>query len=873
MKNIIFKTNHLEYIISQSGENLSFTFDNGKNVAKKAPCSYITNSDRKKIFVCGATFAGDILTLTYEDSTIAKILVHQMEEYITFTLKSITREDFLSISFVNIELNDTGEWCGCLLGMTLATHMKEHPGQNTYLTASAYPHIGLFKTKRSKLPAKAAIIGCKKENLRAIQKEVLSAVPNGELPFNSLGGPYADMAVGAQEAYALFISTTVTEENVYDIIDSLKKFSIDQVILHHYSHYIQGDFSFYPDKVPGGLKQFRKVVDIFHKEGIKVGIQTYSFFLVHQSSYVSPIPHKDLDIIRFFTLKENLKEKDTCIRVEESTEGITVQEGYIYINSPYLWIDDELIKFKSVGNGEFYEIERGALGTKISAHSKGSVVKQLKQYYLIPVAKAGSELFYEIARNTAKFYNDSGADFFYLDALDGAFVLEGEDYVWYHAVDFIKELFDHINRGVIFDCCYNPAYTGSWFVRSRYGAIDVSLNAHRRCVDAHLIYNDDTAVKMGLTPELGWIDMYPGFFKQGFEWQSDLFLPEDMEFLCSKAYASQASIAFLESFHKMKTTPRSNAYAEILKKYALLRKTTSPSKEAVEYIKKEENSAILENGKLVKARYSVAVLEQCNDKICLYNPFEQQQISFKMQPLSSAGDYESSKGVTLLKIDSKKPVKTQHVRFETPVNSNGNTGLGVWCYGDKSGTIICISLRDFSLNSQRESQHFIKVDFSGWKYFRFREHQNETLPLDEWERKELVYETYNELQKFYHHYRVNLNYNAIDGVDIIVKGDGEVYLRDLKLVPHDEFAWINPCFTSSGSTLKIHGNIYADQLLSFDGNKCTVYDNLGNVIATPKHSGMLLLETGDNDITVTHDGNKAARCKLTATFKGDIIPC
>jgi hypothetical protein len=150
-------------------------------------------------------------------------------------------------------------------------------------------------------------------------------------------------------------------------------------------------------------------VDRFHENGIKVGLQTYCFFLSRSSSYVTPVPHKDLDVLRSFTLKGDISEEVTSLSVEEDTEGITAEEGFIYVNSPFLWIDDELIRFSVAENGVFTVAERGALGTRPASHKSGSAVKHLKQYFLLPLAKAGSELFYEVARKTAEFFDATGA--------------------------------------------------------------------------------------------------------------------------------------------------------------------------------------------------------------------------------------------------------------------------------------------------------------------------------------------------------------------------------------------------------------------------------------------------------------------------------
>ncbi len=869
---ITFKTKFFQYNISPEGENIGFYFQGDlANKIIKTPCAFITNKDHKVINSKAASFKENILTVTFADDTVAEFETECKSEYITFTVKSISRTDFISVSYVNIHLNcNEDKFCGCLIGMTLATHMKEHPGFNKELVASAYPHIGLFKTNRSNLPSKAAIIGAPKDKLLEIQKKVLSDVPKGELPISKMGGPYAQNALpDAADTYTIFFET-VTDKNIDDVIDSLKKFSINQIILHHYGHYTQGDFKFEKSKFPGTMSDFKKIIDKFHSEGIKVGLQTYSFFLVWNSSYVTPVPHKDLDILKTFTLKENISADDKYIFVKESTDGVTPDEGFIFVNSPYLWIDDELVKFTKADNGRFEISERGALGTTPANHFANTDIKQLKEYFLIPLAKAGSELFYEIARNTAKFYNECGADFFYLDALDGAFVLDGEDYVWYHAVDFINEMFKYIEGDIIFDCCYNPSYTGSWFVRSRYGAIDVSLNGHRRFADAHMKYNADTAEKMCITPEMGWIDLFPDYETGEYKWQNEPLSAEDLEYFCAKAYSAGASLAFLESFHKYKNTPRGDMYAEILKKYADLRKSTKPSESVKSFIKKEENGATLKNGKLIKTKHEIVTFEHGNDKETIFNPFEKQNAKFKFEPLCSAEDYEHKDAVTLLEIDSTKPTENQKIRFETPVNSNGNTGLGVWCYGDNSGARLCIAMRNFAQNGQRSSQHFIKVNFSGWKYFAFHEHENETLPLHLWPRKELIYGTYNKLQEFYHHYRVNLNYSAIDGVDIETCGNCKIYLRDLKLLPTKEYEWKNPEFTAGSSKLKVFATLSYGDILSFNGNECVVCDSLGNIKSKPEFSGDLVLNKGENKISIS-GAEDMARCRFTATIEDGII--
>lgn len=871
MSNIIFKTKYLKYEISESGENVYFGYDeDNKNYIIKSPVAFITNCDREVLNCTGAKYENDTLKLVFADKTTAEIEVFQKDNYLTFKLKKVSRENFLSITFVNINVKESENNCACLMAMTLSTHMKEHPGENSELVASAYPHIGLFKTNKSQNPSKAAVIACPKEKLSDIQKEALSEVPAGELPFSNMGGPYAENALpDAADTYSIFFET-VTEKNIDNVIDSLKKFSIKQIILHHYGHYTQGDFRFDKNVYPGGMADFKKIIEIFHKNDIKVGLQTYSFFVVPKSGYVTPKPHKDLDIINEFTLKEDIDEGVLSLEVLESTEGVSAEEGFIYVNSPYLWIDDELIKFSFAKNGKFELVERGALNTTISAHKKGTKVKQLKEYFLIPLAKAGSPLFYEIAKNTAEFYNESGADFFYLDALDGAFVLDGEDYVWYHAADFIREMFKYIKRDIIFDCCYNPQYTSSWFVRSRYGAVDESCIAHRRYFDAHLNYNKKTADKMGLTPELGWINLFPDYSETQDLWQCDIFAAEDLEYVCAKSYASNASIAFLESFHKLKNTERAEEYCEILKKYNDLRSEKSPGEATKEYLLQPENSATLIDGELIKTKYESGILRYKNDSLSLCNPFDDQRSEFMFQPLSAAGEYDDEDAVTLCRFNENEFLKNSEIRFEKPVDSKGNRGIGVWCYGDNSGAVLCIALRGFALSGQRNGEHYIKINFSGWKYFTFCENENESFSTDVVPRRELEYKNYYNLQKFYHHYRPNINYSAIDGVDIKIIGEAKVKLKDIRLLPHTEPLWINPEFVAGDSKLKVFTEVKRGEFLCFDGEKCIVKDKMGKTLKIPEFEGSLILPEGKSEFKILNDNSEEQiRAKLTVILKGD----
>lgn len=874
MAAVVFKTEYLTYEITADGKNKSFRTENGEDRVISSPAAIILSEDRKEIFSVGASFSDGVLTVTFEDGTVLDLSVEQKKYYITFTVKKASREDFLRVSFVNVPLTEgDGAYEAVMLGMTLSTHMKEHPGNNRELIASAYPHIGLYSTNKSPYPAKAAFFAAPAEKVREIEREILDEIPDGEVPKSSLGGPYSDRAAEkARGDYFILMQETATLENVDAIIADMRRYGITQITLHHYGHYLQGDFGC-RNTVPGGMEEFKAVVNRFHENGILVGLQTYSFFVVPDSSYVTPVPHKDLDILRTLTLAKDISATSDSLSVLESTEGITAEEGFVFVNSPYLWIDDELIKFSLAENGKFTVCERGAYGTRPASHGKGSAVKHLKQYFMIPLARVGSELFYEVARKTAEFYNESGADYFYLDALDGAFVLDGEDYVWYHAMDFVREMFRYIKRDIIFDCCYNPQYTGSWFVRSRYGAIDVSLNAHRACVDAHMEYNKTTADRMGITPELGWVDLFPKESDPERGWISEDLYPEDMEYICAKTFSTGASLAYLETFRKFGDLKTAEMKSEILKKYEKVRKTYRPSAQMKEYLSFAENGAVLREDTFFKSFCSVATLEQGCHSASIKNGFDKQTPAFRLEALPAADGYDHPSAVTVCHIDESRPLpKETSLRFDAVKNPDGNRGLGVWCKGDGSGALIVIALRNLSLNQRRAAEHYIKADFVGWRYFAFYENQNATLPTELWKPKALGYKNYNHLQEFYGYYRTRLSYQTIDGVDITVIGSDSICLRDLRLVPHINPSIVNPTLHFGDTKIKINAEIHAESNLYFDTKTCKIFDPSGNLIATPTYEGVPVMESGVSEIRLEREEEKPlSRARLTVISYGEAL--
>ena len=97
MEKIVFKTRYLTYEITDVGINKSFTSPDGKNRLIASPAALIVNNDKSEVPSVKASLSGDILSLRFADGTNCELAVQETQNYITFTLKSVSRDDFLYI--------------------------------------------------------------------------------------------------------------------------------------------------------------------------------------------------------------------------------------------------------------------------------------------------------------------------------------------------------------------------------------------------------------------------------------------------------------------------------------------------------------------------------------------------------------------------------------------------------------------------------------------------------------------------------------------------------------------------------------------------------------------------------------------------------
>ncbi|MBE5867869.1 MAG: hypothetical protein E7293_02775 [Lachnospiraceae bacterium] len=887
---ITFETRYLRYSIDEQGNNFEFVDKaTGRNLLKKGfnPCGKMVTKEKEgvELYPVRVSYQEPYLTVAYPEGRLARILVGVHDTYLTFALEQVSDEDFWSIATtliqVDIDYTTDCSFVASLMGMTLNTRMCEYPGRNNCLQAEGYTHIFLEGVK-------AAVIGAPESELNGIMRQVLDEIPDGTMPKAAYSGPYAKECPDAGRTYTV-TSQILTLENIDDYIDKMEKFAITQIHMHQGNMYYQGDFSVNPESYPGGIDEFKAVITRMHERGIQAILHTYSFCVQHVgkevgNKYLAPIPHKDLGVYARYTLAQELAEQDDFVPTVENTEQVSTEFGFYVQASDLLWIDDEIIRFAGVDRNGFTKIQRGVFGTTISSHKAGSQIRQINSYFNYIMPEVGSELFYEIARNTAEFYNYCDFDGYYLDAIDGVFVLDGNEFAWYHGVDFINEVFKFQIKPPIFNCCYGSQYPGQWYARTRMGCFDMVTRGYRDFIDAQVKENGKFAESMYLIPEMGWKNLYPGF-NDKLGWANKVMFDEDVEYLCSKTLATDACQGFLGNFIHYPSIPIMAGYSDKIRLYTKLKEENyfdSQTKAMLRRPASEYELVEKEGEYYFRPTYTdfhkIQSLEEGRNTFCAVNKFSAQAPRIRMEALYTADCYDSPEGQVLCEIDQERPVPFGEPLSLSCADTNGKRGIGVWIMGDGRGETVCMRLESPEHIAHGYSDHYIKVDFTGWRYYSFYEFENCERRHEDWAPTQMDYHVFTDSLPFYAVYSEEVAYDRLESLTVLVNrpGDYDIRMKSVHILPHKEIVLKRPTLIIGDQRISFAADLKSNTFLEYDpiNNQAVVYDMAGHVLDRPAVLGAApILEEGENTVTFIADCKEPYQKRVAVTLctAGEVI--
>lgn len=842
------------------------------------------------------------------------------EYFFTMEVISLCGEGVDTLTFVDIPVLEDSPLAACTLALNLKTNVPELPGPMSTLTATAYKRFGFQG-------AKAAVFSVPRERLReTMQKVVLCS---DDIPRSAWGGPWALDVPANYGSYLIDSDGKLTEETADAWIQLAQNMGVGQIDFHMGKTLRFGDLV--PDlrAYPCGLDSVKAVVEKMHAAGILAGLHTYAFYIAKDSGWVSPKPDPRLAVARTFTLAKAVDAAADIIPLVEAPDGLSPVTGFQVRNSDTVRLGDELITFSGVCTEPTFALtgcRRGAWGTTAASHETNTQIDHLKECFGLFLPDGESELFVEVAARTAEVFNYCGFDMVYLDALDGSDILAGGEYAWYYAAKFVVELNKRLMRPALFEMSTFMHHL--WFARSRMGAWDVPARAPQRFIDIHAAANTESA-RMFMPSNLGWWGV--------FGWspvQPERSFPEDIDYLCTRSIGHNSSLSFLVGFTPEDWT-RSSYIRRLgakIKQYEErrlsgrvpeeVRATMRIPGDAFELIEDSDGQQSLRQVE----RFRHIIDDGHSSVWTINNPFSAQMPRIRIEALMSASDYDAPEAESIgafteqsgfSEVSSQSGVMAafsltpdlgkngllcasfiventsaedelawvQVSKTLSPPGDLSRSALGLWVHGDGQGSVLNIQLKNPPHKNNAFSDHYITVDFTGWRYCLLVEPESDRISHYGWpysQRQSPGTEGIPPFHEIMGNYHFWVDYSDITELNILLNNlpvgkSVNLALSSVRALPLKATELRNPRITIAGKTLLFPVTLRSGQYLELNAAAdCVLYDERGEEVASVTPAGAVPeLVPGENPVHVFWDTSPAdtppPRARITVFTAGDTL--
>lgn len=826
-RGIELRNNHVAIVLSANGEMASCVeIQTGTDIAahdKRKIARAILKSG-KSVETNKIALNGDQLSVFFGSEKIV-MNVKSFSDYFTVEVKDVPK-DFESLSFIDLKMKynyaATNPFVAVGVAMTLQTNPVYYPsGESKAALGECYAHTGMNG-------AKLAIVACRKDELRSVLKEVYRTVPKGALPIDSTGGgPFAldDEA----NRYDCVMIRDADPSKVQDWLRFYTPLGIRQYsFLQGSDNFVNGQFSFPKTGSAAAFKQ--QITDPLFKEGIISTLHTYSYYISYSAKELLSNPkwQQQLEFREVFTLSQALSTVSTDIAVSGDKSCLKNDDAFYSVHTPYILIDNEIIKY-SIGEGGFVSCKRGQCGTIASTHRTGAKVRIIGGFFKHIAPQMGSELFYEVARRTAKAYNEGGFRGFYFDAIDGLEVhlkhAGLSDFRWYYGAAFVNEVLKYCEKEPLV-VEYSDISCTTWSGRGRGGAWDTPSRAYKRFIDDHLSSNKIWMDRLYVTT-LGWYNFYPTKKSQPGDYSTKYMMLDDVDYLGTKSIAYDQTMVYNGLSEKdVQANPGLKRNLERYAQYNRLRQEGYFSEKVKATLRESRHEFSLDqqNGVwgFVETEYSRAKLRDIGvDRLSGNNPFKRQEPFIRLENLYSS---DGSSGINLMWFNESVDLKEQSSEktFNTPLDLSNHLGIKVTVKGNgmESKDAICIRLR--SLGSNGYADFVVLLNFQGWREV--------ILPnLDNAENKGLSFKGMDNNQ--YNVYRRDVDYTQVKYVQVF-KSEGckDARLKSIDAVPLSSNSLTEPSVHVGSANVTFMDVINSGEYVEYKAGERSahVYDSMGN---------------------------------------------
>jgi hypothetical protein len=835
-----FANRHAELVFDTEGQVVSLLLKRRKRELLTTPHTFVYAqfADGRRASARSLRRKGDLLEFGFpHGSGVCTIKVTTNRDFFEFALNDLTLADVTSLTFCSLPVN-LDKYHGamanmlsddadavCLRGYELPLEMSARDQTLRVWSTSEY---GLTGGWRAGLAA-----GPKDEMPAMLQKMAVSA----GVPLSRCAGPWSLEADPVRGSY-LFADLAYAATD--DWIEIARRGGFSTLHLHGWWQSL-GHYNVRTNYYPRGLDDMRDAAARIQAAGLRVGIHTLTACIQPSDPWITPVPSPHLIPFDTYTLARDFSPTDTVLYVKEQPSARHDTVFTYSGNGNAIRIDKEIIQYSEISREPPYAFKackRGAFRTKPSAHATGDQADYLQQRYISFYPQPDSPLADELADCIARVFNTCKLDQLYFDGSEGMRSRYGIDVMRHKIMRRLQ------GDPVIEASCYGAH---NWWFHSRLGTWDHPVWGAKLFHDDHVAVCERYRHTDLLAPQMGWwaprmaVSFARGHYLDEIEYFACKNLALDAAMSIQGVNVNRAPLPYhlerqftLLGWYECLRLARYFDDATVARLYG----------RGTEFRLRQTADGEWRFTPVAMRTHRVTGPDDGSSAWQVDNQDSSQPLCLRAEALYAAAPADSPAAKPLVTADEFKLFKTatassavrlslaevtedtrggaRNLRlkaensgtkssgawaravlsFPAPYRDITGTGaFGLWIKGDGSGALLNIQLgcpREFS---GALSDHYVTLDFNGWRYVELLMRERDSARLDEhvW-----PYRRYGAHSLF----RTPLNMAHISQVsfylnDLHPGGGATVTLSPVQVVPTVPVKLERPVLTVNGCALTV----------------------------------------------------------------------
>lgn len=904
---------HFSYTIAPDGRNLAFVDkSSGKDYLAADSVSWCAAAVAagKEYRPTRVVQGEDRLEISFGDIAVKGfVTIDANDDRVIFRVDSVTGQ-VESLTFLNIPLTleavPDEPFAACALSLNPHTHVEQLPALQDHLWATCYDRFGLVK-------AEAALVAVPQEQILPAIRTVMRAAPDipfsdkggawAQLNKEGYGSYLMDFGTLTEQTVDEWIAKCDSLGfNQVAIHGAHYFFKNGDLELHKdkwpggWADFRRINARLHEAGISSILLTYAYFIDKSSRYVTPVPSKDLGYF--NAFTLAEDIGPEDTEI----TVKESTADISTIVGYFfQNSVTLRIGEELVEFSGvtrepPY----------------KFTGLKRGVNGTRRLAHRPGEKGYHLQQMFGLFVPGPETRLFDEIAQKTARIVNENNFDGIYFDAIDGNNMLGGKENAWYYGSRFVFEVARHLQPMVGMEMCDMPHhywhYSSRWqawdkAVRGYKRFVDVHMAALKSDDHRHGEWIGYTGSINRLAPLKNGRLMLPlhmGWWGNN-TWdppQVETTFPDDMEYLLAKMIGNDAGLSMLGGTDEktLNEKPLFRKLVALTRKYERLRHQDYFSEKVKEQLRQpgKEFTLVEEDGKwgFRPATYHKHTASGKASEWTFDNPYDRQPVSLRIRPLMSVASFDAPGNILLADTgdlsrlipdtaargvtgrvslspgrngneaalvftagnDGNSPQEGSWIKwqknFEPCLNLKTHQGLGAWIKGDGSGALLNLRLESPKhLSMGGRGDHFVKLNFSGWRYFELVEIESSAFNDYLWP---------DEYHNVYNSYFYKVVFDCVDKLQVWLNHipGGKTVSAEIRLVkalPLKEPVVENPAVRIGETALTFPVKMTPGMYLEYESmDNCKLYGPTGAFIQNVVPSGTALIALpGKNNISMS----------------------